>query len=142
MESTKDLQIGLLVGDKVVNMLPTLSTDMLNSDFIIEVSVKLSDEWHNRNDKWIKSTRTADKELSSKIFYENLAWYKENIEKVYLPEEKEFIIRDYYLEEFNEEMIKGFNEAIWDCDLSHYTYFSHEISNFGSFLKIKMKYDR
>ena len=138
--NNKDYQIGILVAKTIVKWLPTLSTDMLHSENVIEVNSTLYNEWHQMYEGYYTNQK-SNKVVGNKLFYENLAWYKENIEKIYLPLEKEFIVRDYCLGEFNEDMIKGFKQGIWDCDLSHFVYDRHTINEKGEILKITMKYE-
>lgn len=142
---SKDYQIGVLVGEGIVHKLPTLSTDSLKTFNVINVPENLEDTWKIKEDKWKSHLKWFGKEpneeKATEVFYENLKWYKTNLEKVYLPTEIKFIIYDFYQEEFNEDMIEGFNDSIWGCDLSHYVFSSAEISDFTSTVTIKMKYN-
>lgn len=137
---SKDYQIGRLIGQTVVPKLPTLSTDMLKTFNVIDVPENLEDLWKIKNDKWHSLCR-KDEEKATKIFNENLKWYKSNLEYVFLPREIKFIIYDFYEEGFSEDMRKGFDDAIWDCDLSHYVFSSAEIGDITSTVTIKMKYN-
>ena len=111
-----NFQLGVMAGDYVVvTQLPTLSTDMMQTNCVIEVSKELSDIWHEKQEEW----RNA--EDSSEKFEENLKWYKENIEGVYL--EDEIQVRIARVEPTDlEQFAKGFELALWDSDLSHYKY--------------------
>lgn len=112
---SKDLnyQLGCLAAEYfIMKDLPTLSTDMLKSNNVIEVSEDLTKQWEEREAKY-----AAD----STVFYENLKWYKENIERVYLEEYIEIRVPKVDptdLKAFGE----GFEQALWDCDYSHYKY--------------------
>lgn len=132
---SKDYQIGILVGENIVNKLPTLSTDILKNYNVIEVSKELSELWDDKIKLWTKS-------FDSKKFYENLIWYKREIEAVYLPKEINLIVYDFFGDEFNEEMVKGFKDSIWNCDLSNYVFNSAEVSEITSVVIIKMKYNK
>lgn len=138
---TKDYQIGNLIGQTIVPKLPTLSTDSLKTFNVINVPENLEDLWKIKRDKWHSLCR-KDEEKATKVFYENLDWYKTNLERVFLPKEIEFIIYDFYEEEFSEDMGKGFDDAIWDCDLSHYVFSSAKIGDFTSTVTIKMVYKK
>ena len=119
-EMTLNRQIGILVGEKIVDRkLITLSTDMLKSINVIEVSEQLSLKWKIMDKAWYDLTFKGT-EKSKKIFIENLAWYKENIEKVYLPKEIKYYSHACY--DNKEEFIEGIKIALWDCDMSHYRF--------------------
>lgn len=111
-----NFQLGVMAGDYVVaTQLPTLSTDMMQTNCVIEVSKELSGIWNEKEEEW----RNA--EDSSKKFEENLKWYKENIEDVYL--EDEIQVRIARVEPTDlEQFAKGFELALWNSDLSHYKY--------------------
>ena len=114
-----NFQLGTMAGDYVVaTQLPTLSTDMMQTKCVIEVSKELSDTWQEKDEKWFN---TANRQHREKIFQENLKWYKENIEAVYL--EKEIVVRVSRIEPTDlEQFAKGFQLSLWDSDLSHYRY--------------------
>ena len=111
-----NFQLGCMAGDYVVaTQLPTLSTDMMHTNCIIEVDQKLYDIWHEKQEEWRNAEHGSGK------FEENLKWYKENIEAVYL--EDEIQVRISRVEPTDlEQFAKGFELALWDSDLSHYKY--------------------
>lgn len=140
---SKDYQIGVLVGVQVSYNLPTLSTDMLKTYNVINVPEKLEQLWKKKEEycfSFAQFGSSPDKEKYKEVFYENLTWYKANIENIFLEKEIEFIIRDFFEKEFTEDMIKGFNDAIWDCDLSHYIFSSAKVGDKTSTVTIKMIY--
>lgn len=116
--------LGLSVGENIVNkFLPTLSTDMLKTDRIIEVSEEETKIWEEMsseyNKKYLWATDKEVKEEGTKQFYENLKWYK-TLEEKYLP--KTLTVRITKVKPTNIiEFQKGVEEALWDCDLSHYS---------------------
>jgi hypothetical protein len=136
---SKDYQMGVLVGQQVVHKLPTLSTDGLKTFNVIEVPESLTELWEKKNKEY--NTLKFETKESTKKFYENLKWYKANLETVYLPKEVEFIVYDFYEDKFSKDMVKGLDDAIWDCDLSHYVFSSAKIGDITSTLEIKMKYN-
>lgn len=136
---SKDYQIGNLIGQNIVDGLPTLSTDALKTFNVFEIPENLEDLWEKKQTEYRKLK--YDTEESSKKFYENLKWYKTNLEGVFLPEEVEFIVYNFYEDKFTEDMRKGFDDAIWNCDLSHYVFYSAEIGDITTTLTIKMKYN-
>jgi hypothetical protein len=116
--------LGISVGEHIVhNFLPTLSTDSLKTFNLIEVSDEETQIWNEMYDKWyslamIKYDDDNDEE-STKVFYENLKWYLK-LEEKYLPET--INIRITKVKPTNiVEFQRGIEEALWDCDLSHYS---------------------
>ncbi len=142
---SKDYQIGNLIGQTIVPKLPTLSSDGLKTFNVIQIPENLEDLWKIKEDEWSDVTapfgKNPDKEKSKELFHRNLKWYKANIEHIFLPKEIEFIIYDFYEDEFSEDMRKGFDDAIWDCDSSHYVFSSAKIGDITSTITIKMKYN-
>jgi hypothetical protein len=111
-------EIGYLVGNIIVkNYLPTLSTDMLQTNLIIDVSEELTLEWEKRNQSWLDSLKPGV--ANDDIFYDNLEWYRKNIQDKYL--EDEIVIRGIYFNYSDkEQVIEGIKTILWDSDLSHY----------------------
>lgn len=135
---TLNEQIGLLIGENIVrDKLITLSTDMLKSDNVIEVDNNLSDIWKKMHDTCFKLSRAKKEDEYTKMFYENLAWYKKNIEQVYLPKEITYHSHAYYTNE--KEFIRGIELALWDCDMSHYRF--HNIKKGKYTNTIILKYE-
>ena len=143
-----DYELGKMVGEYIIYVfLPTLSTDMLKSRNIIPVSLDLEREWKNKQETYRKLNYdiTKDKKLreaeATTLFYENLAWYKENIEKVFLPPVLECRIPKF---KYNDEdnLIKGIRKAIWDSDMSHYDTIDIEIISDDGWwcTDVKLKY--
>ena len=119
-ELTLSEQIGYMVGNHLVdNHLPTLSTDIitLNELAVIRVSDELTKAWREKDDAWFKIARTKE---GNKLFHENLAWYKENIENAYLKPELKIFIRDLDTIGDKEGFLRGVNLSLWNCDASHY----------------------
>lgn len=117
-------QLGTYVGELIVALhLPTLSTDMLQTNKVIQVSEEKAKAWKEMDDKhhdlWLSKGAPNSDEETTKLFYENRKWYMKNIEDVYLPNELKIQIpkvNPTNLEKFK----KGLDNALWDCDLSHY----------------------
>lgn len=102
--------LGYACGDNQAATIPTLVTDMILSLNVIQVPVYLADKW-----------REKTKFESKETFKENLKWYKENLEKVYLPHEVSYTtLFDKEYSKYKDIYIKGYNMALWDCDYSHY----------------------
>src|SRR5699024_5964620 len=134
-------QIANFLGELAVNELPTLSTDMLISTNVVQVSEELKDLWHAKSEDWYYE---KDEDKRSKLFKENLAWYKKNVEAVYLPEEIE--IRTYSviydITDHLEEIKTIINQYLWDCDYSHYTCVEVVQSKRTNAVRIKLEYDK
>lgn len=109
-------QLGMYVGNYIVlTGLPTLSTDGLKSNTVIEVSAEETAEWAELEKKCFEKMQTEE---FSKHFYENRKWYHK-LEEKYLPETVELMVPRVVptnMEQFTE----GIKAVLWDCDLSHY----------------------
>lgn len=109
-------QLGIYVGEYVItHYLQTLSTDYLKSNIVIKVSDEDANTWAELEKNY---ESISDEAEATKVFYENLAWYK-TMEKKYLPEKIGCMvprIEPTDMIEFKE----GLKEAIWDCDMSSY----------------------
>jgi hypothetical protein len=119
MNTDLNYQLGLMAGEHVViTQLPTLSTDMLRSSVVIDVDESLTKEWLERERIW---RNAKDPEEQNRTFYDNLEWYRKNIEDRYLKEEIE--VRIPPCDPLDMELFKeGFSDALWESDLSHYSY--------------------
>lgn len=139
MKKSLSWQIGILIGEKIVEeKLITLSTDMLKSRNVIEVSKELTDKWKEMGDACFKLSCARKEDEYTKMFYENLAWYKKNIEQVYLP--KEIVCYYNFIYTNEEDFIEGVNLALWDCDLSHYKFDKITVGKYSN--KIILKYEK
>lgn len=122
-----DRQLGAMVGELIVAVhLPTLSTDMLRTNRVIQVNEALTKEWEMLEVEY-RALYGKGRAQLSKRFYENRDWYKENIEDKYLKD-----VLEIQTPSFNpnnlDEFMKGVEEVLWDCDCSHY-----RISGIGEF---------
>ena len=112
-----------MVGEYIIALhLPTLSTDMLTSRTIIQVSEEETAEWESlakNEEPFYFKTRTEEEEESYlMVFYENRKWYHK-LEEKYLPETIKVPVPRIIptnIEEFG----KGIEDALWNCDMSHY----------------------
>ena len=119
-----DYQLGYFVGRHIVHSyLPTLSTDMLYSGNVIEVSEEDKIENKRLDQEWLKTTRhnddwngedDGDKEKWNLYFQHN-----KMLEKKYLPNPLECHLE---LIKFNDEVEfkEGLRWALWDCDMCSY----------------------
>jgi len=119
-------QLGMYVGEYIVALhLPTLSTDMLLTRNIIEVSSEETAEWNELNSKYgplYISSKDPDKEAKedarTRIFYENRKWYHK-LEEKYLPETIKVPVPRVVPTNMK-QFEQGIKDALWDCDRSHY----------------------
>ena len=114
-------QLGIMVGELIVSKyLPTLSTDSLQTNHVIQVDEELTREWEKLHTKWSDSLDKEGKEYSNALFYENLAWYKSNIENKFLKDELEIRVSNFTPTDM-EEFKAGVDHSLWNCDCSHYS---------------------
>jgi len=115
-------QLGLYVGEYIIALhLPTLSTDMLLTRTIIEVSPEETAEWQSMDkqlEPYMWGSKRHDKEGYRKLFYENRKWYHK-LEEKYLPETLKIMVPKVYPTNMK-QFAKGIEIALWDCDRSHY----------------------
>ena len=113
-------QLGWLTGEIIYEKyLPTLSTDMLHSKVVIEVTDKSDLEKHNKFEKQMDQTLNNPDEYS-KIHKEWLEFYKPMARK-YLPKILECRSSYFIIPTDIELFKKGLNDYLWDTDLSWYT---------------------
>lgn len=119
MKKGLNFQLGLMVGEYIVlTSLPTLSTDMLKTNNVIQVDEELTEEWERKGEKYDR-VRLSKGEKSTELFYQNLKWYKDNIEAKYLDNKIEVLVPNITPTD-NKEFFEGLDSALWDCDCSHY----------------------
>jgi len=121
---TVDYELGYFVGEHIVNRyLPTLSTDILQSNIVIKVSEEDSVE-NNRLDKEWYSTTRYQKNYDGENDGDKEKWklylqHNKMLEKKYLPNSLECTLR---LIKFNDEkeFKEGLRSSLWDCDMCSY----------------------
>jgi len=115
----KDLnyQLGQYVGEHITRKyLPTLSTDMLKTYTIVEVS-KEDAEIHRIADEalWKTDPRSTDRQEKFEV-YKAL---NNELAKKYLSEKLECMIPKIYPTDMN-TFKEGLKDQLWNTDLSHY----------------------
>jgi len=115
----KDLnyQLGQYVGEHITRKyLPTLSTDMLKTYTIVEVS-KEDAEIHRIADEalWKTDPRSTDRQEKFEV-YKAL---NNKLAKKYLSEKLECMIPKIYPTDMN-TFKEGLKDQLWNTDLSHY----------------------
>jgi hypothetical protein len=113
-----NFQLGILAGDIIYQKyLPTLSTDMMKTPTVIEVTDELDLAEHNRLQK-LMDNAIGRPELFGLVHKEWLAFYKP-MSKKYLPKTIECLIEKIEPTDLD-EFKKGLNTFLWGTDLSHY----------------------
>lgn len=122
-------QLGFYVGEYIISHhLPTLNTDMLQSNHVIKISDDDSNTWEALRAKIKPLMFAKGKETEyHEMFYEQLNWYKE-MELKYLP-----LVLKCNVPKFSytnkAKFIKGLELALWDSDMSSYGTKGVEILN-------------
>jgi chaperonin cofactor prefoldin len=121
---TMDYQLGYYVGEHIVSRyLPTLTTDMLQTRNVIEVSEEDSIENNRLDREWYSTTKYQDnwsgEEDGSKEKWDLYHQHNKMLEKKYLPNPLECVLQ---LIKFNDEteFKKGLRFSLWDCDMCSY----------------------
>lgn len=115
-------QLGMYVGEYIVAChLPTLSTDMLLTTTIIDVSPEDTAEWEQLQkqlEPYMWGSKRKDEEGYKKLFYENRKWYHV-LEEKYLPETIKVPVPRVVPTNM-EQFTQGIIDTLWNCDRSHY----------------------
>jgi len=118
----KDLnyQLGLYVGEYITRrFLPTLSTDMLKTYTIVEVSEEDAERHKVVNEALIKTYKWSGGDDNSKEAFEVYKALNNELARKYLLEKLECMVPKIYptnMDTFKE----GLKDQLWDTDLSHY----------------------
>jgi len=117
-----EYQIGFLIGELIVHQyLPTLSTDMLQSYHVIEVSKEDSAENKRLHDLWSSSHWKLPKtEKQGEKEWVELRKHDIMLEKKYLPEKLECFVPPIHVEN-NIDLKEGIIDSLWDCDMCTYS---------------------
>ena len=121
---TVDRELGYYVGEHIVNRyLPTLSTDMLYSRRVIEVSEEDKIENKRLDTEWFSTTKHMPN-WDGESDGDNAKWnlylqHNKMLEKKYLPNPLECHLG---LIKFNDEkeFKEGLRTSLWDCDMCSY----------------------
>jgi hypothetical protein len=117
---TMDRQLGFYIGENIVdNYLPTLSTGMIRSRKVIQVSEEDSIENKRLDDEWFntcthKSGNSGDKEKWDLYFEHN-----KMLEKKYLPPVLECVFNLIRIDDMI-EFKEGLRSSLWNCDMCCY----------------------
>ena len=115
--TSMEYQLGTYVGELIArDQLPTLSTDWIQSQNVIEVTPEESKKVEELEMNWQKSHEAS---TPTNTEWEELITYRQTLEEKYLPEVLECYIQPVNVED-EEQFKKGVADGIWDSDLSHY----------------------
>lgn len=123
---SSDFQLGYNTGDYIIkNYLPTLSTDMIKSNRIINVSEedilenkRLDNEWYKttkHGGNWDGINENGDIEKWNLLYQHN-----KMLEKKYLPNPLICDVGILNIQNIN-EFKRGLNISLWDCDICSYS---------------------
>jgi hypothetical protein len=122
---TLEYQLGYYVGLEIVHRyLPTLSTDMLQSRTVIEVSEEDTLENERLDTEWYSTTTHGGEwngvdENGNKEKWELYHQHNKMLERKYLPNPLECYMSLLNVQNMD-EFKKGLRFALWDCDMCSY----------------------
>jgi hypothetical protein len=121
--TTLTYQLGHYVGAEIFNCyLPTLSSDMLHSRKVIEISEEDSKENKRLESEWYSTTKYGSNRDLEKCKENWDLYYAHNkmLEKKYLPDPLECHLDILNVEDW-EEFKKGLIDYLWNCDMCSYS---------------------
>lgn len=118
---TMDYQLGKYVGEYIVHeYLPTLSTDMLTTRNVIEVSEEDKIENERLSEDWSKTIDFSGREhKSDKEKWELYRQHNKMLEKKYLPDPLKCYLTLLKLTD-EEQFKRGLYHSLWNCDRCSY----------------------
>jgi hypothetical protein len=140
-----DYQLGFYIGENIVdNYLPTLSTDIIHSRKIIQVSEEDEIENNRLDDEWFNSCthergNSGDKEKWDAYFNHN-----KMLEKKYLPQTLECVFSLLRIDDMK-KFKEGLRSSLWNCDMCSYNIDEENIKIYNDleigFTHIEFQYD-
>jgi hypothetical protein len=120
-----EYQLGYYVGLEIVHRyLPTLSTDMIQSNYVIEVSQIDSEENKRLEEEWFSTTRYGGEwggksENGNKEKWDELYDHNKMLEVKYLPHTLTCYMDVLNINDMN-KFKEGIRTSLWDCDMCSY----------------------
>ena len=113
-------QLGTYVGEVIeFRYLPTLSTDMLKTCNVIEVSLEDAQRHEIVSEALHKTYKWAGGSGDSKKEFEEYKSLNSELARKYLPEKLECMVPKVHPTDM-EQFLEGLKDQIWDTDRSHY----------------------
>lgn len=122
---TPDYQLGFYVGLEIVHRyLPTLSTDMVQSYHVVEVSQMDSEENKRLEEGWFLTTKHGGEwdgksENGNKEKWDDLYDHNKMLEVKYLPHTLTCYMDVLNINDMN-QFKEGIRTSLWDCDMCSY----------------------
>jgi hypothetical protein len=109
-------QLGLYVGEHIVmKYLPSLSTDSLKGNIVIDVTPEEAAEHERLHQEWYSHYMAYDYKQRFKLLRD----YADSLAVKYLKPELKVMVPKVYPRNMD-NFRKGVYQSIWDCDRSHY----------------------
>lgn len=123
-----EIQLGRFVGDILAEDLPTLSTDLLQSKEVIQVSsgetiyiTELYEQYFSTGQYGSNQIKNDDNTFGDKILWNTIRLEQRKLELKYLPNPYCKFIRPINIENMNMDSFKrGLMNSLWDCDYCSY----------------------
>ena len=119
-EKNTEYYLGAYVGEYIIShQLPTLSTDMIKSSNVIEVTKEDSEKHDALHRIWYETPRESE---NYKTAWNNHVKNMRYLSKKYLPHELKMLIPKFGFSLIKDvKMLKnGISEALWDSDMCQY----------------------
>ncbi len=133
-----EYQLGIMIGDFIISKyLPTLSTDSIYTNYIIDVSQDDTIENERLYDLWYNS--------NSNNSFQELSEHSIKLKNKYLSPILECYVPRISSVTNEQDLIKGINDSLWGCDCSYYTTDGIEFINndriFNTMICLKLSND-
>jgi hypothetical protein len=140
-----DYQLGFYIGENIVdNYLPTLSTDMIHSRKVIQVSEKDEIENNRLDDEWFNSCTHERGNSGDKEKWEAYFNHNKMLEKKYLPQTLECVFSLLRIDDMK-KFKEGLRSSLWNCDMCSYNIDEENIKIYNDleigFTHIEFQYD-
>lgn len=115
---TLESQLGFFVGEYIyMHFLPTISTDMLKSRKVVQVSEKDTEENNRLETMWIGCAKNDNSETEEWKAYRA---HSVMLGEKYLPHVLKCRVPQIHVENI-EEFKRGLIDSLWNCDLCAYS---------------------
>lgn len=117
-----EYQLGLYIGNYIVDrFLPTLSTDMIRSRTVINVTEEEKTEYERLDSIWYNLVSQNSEKMLAKNEWNALQVYRKKLDNKYLPPVLECYVTLIRVSEDKVlDLKKGIRQSLWDCDMCSY----------------------